>query len=189
MSVPQKFRSAFNGFNREDVVSYLEYLNNKHASQVNLLTAEADSLRLQLEACAEAPVCTENTAALEEECASLRQQVAQLQARCAELEEKLARQNTAAPAVPVTPAVNELEAYRRAERTERQARERAELIQRQANAILSDVTFRVNDMAAQVVPVADDLLAQLKQIQDTVTASRQSFQDAVVTLNCLRSDI
>ena len=178
MSVPQKFRSAFNGFNREDVVSYLEYLNNKHASQVNQLTAEADSLRLQLEACAEAPVCTENTAALEEECASLRQQVAQLQARCAELEEKLARQNTAAPAVPVTPAVNELEAYRRAERTERQA-----------NAILSDVTFRVNDMAAQVVPVADDLLAQLKQIQDTVTASRQSFQDAVVTLNCLRSDI
>ena len=117
-----------------------------------------------------------------------REAVGELGSRLA-WEEKLTRQNTAAPVAPVTPAVNELEAYRRAERTERQARERAELIQRQANAILSDVTFRVNDMAAQVVPVADDLLAQLKQIQDTVTASRQSFQDAVVTLNCLRSDI
>ena len=27
MSTPQNFRSAFNGFNREDVVHYLEYIS------------------------------------------------------------------------------------------------------------------------------------------------------------------
>ena len=33
MAAPQNFRSAFNGFNREDVVHYLEYLNSKHQNQ------------------------------------------------------------------------------------------------------------------------------------------------------------
>ena len=37
MATPQSFRSAFNGFNREDVVHYLEYLNAKHASQLDQL--------------------------------------------------------------------------------------------------------------------------------------------------------
>ena len=35
MAASQNFRSAFNGFNREDVVHYLEYLNTKHTNQVN----------------------------------------------------------------------------------------------------------------------------------------------------------
>ena len=42
MATPQNFRSAFNGFNREDVAHYLEYINSKHQSQVNQLTAEID---------------------------------------------------------------------------------------------------------------------------------------------------
>jgi len=49
MSTPQNFRSAFNGFNREDVASYLEYLNSKHTAQINQLTSEADFLRTKLE--------------------------------------------------------------------------------------------------------------------------------------------
>ena len=39
MSAPQNFRSAFNGFNREDVVRYLEYINTKHTTQVNQLNS------------------------------------------------------------------------------------------------------------------------------------------------------
>ena len=41
----QNFRSAFNGFNREDVVHYLEYLNSKHNNLVNQLSEEAENLR------------------------------------------------------------------------------------------------------------------------------------------------
>ncbi len=49
MAAPQNFRSAFNGFHREDVVRYLEYINAKHQDQVNQLTAETNELRDRLE--------------------------------------------------------------------------------------------------------------------------------------------
>ena len=42
MAQLQNFRTAFNGFNREDVVHYLEYLNTRHQNQINQLTAEAE---------------------------------------------------------------------------------------------------------------------------------------------------
>ena len=45
MAAPKNFRSAFNGFNREDVVRYLEYINAKHTAEINQLTGEADYLR------------------------------------------------------------------------------------------------------------------------------------------------
>ena len=43
------FRSAFNGFRREDVVHYIEYLNAKHTAEVNQLNSEIAFLRQQLE--------------------------------------------------------------------------------------------------------------------------------------------
>lgn len=56
MAVPQNFRSAFNGFNREDVVNYLSYISAKHENQINALKSEAEELRQRL---------TEQVAALE----------------------------------------------------------------------------------------------------------------------------
>ena len=180
MSAPQKFRSAFNGFNREDVVSYLEYLNNKHSAQVNQLTAEAETLRNRLENAQPSQDQSEQIAALEQERDDLRTQLEELQARFDALQQS--------PAAPAITPDTELEIYRRAERTERLARERAELIYKQANGILTEVTVRVNDMAAQVMPAADQILGQLQQLQDTVSTSRNALQDAVVILNTLRSD-
>ena len=40
MSEPLNFRSAFNGFNREDVVHYIEYLNANHENQIRQLQAD-----------------------------------------------------------------------------------------------------------------------------------------------------
>ena len=190
MSVPQKFRSALNGFNREDVVSYLEYLNTKHTGQVNQLTSEAEFLRDKLE---HATFADRDLLIRERD--DLRAQVRQLRARNEELEQELEAARTA-PAVPVAPAVpdrvpaanEELEIYRRAERTERMARERADLICRQASGVLNEASVRVNDMAQQVVPIADQLLQQVAQLQTAVAASKQSLQDAVVILGTLRSD-
>ena len=45
MAAQQNFRSAFNGFNREDVAHYLEYINTKYTNQINQLTAENEELR------------------------------------------------------------------------------------------------------------------------------------------------
>jgi len=49
MAAPQNFRNAFNGFNKEDVVQYLEYINTKHNNQVNQLTTEMEELRTKLD--------------------------------------------------------------------------------------------------------------------------------------------
>ena len=78
MSAPQKFRSALNGFNREDVASYLEYLNSKHTAQVNQLTSEADFLRAKLDAVQPTDDQSEIVHALEEERNDLRTQLEEL---------------------------------------------------------------------------------------------------------------
>ena len=36
----QNFRSALNGFNRQDVVHYIEYLNNQHNAQLEQLNTQ-----------------------------------------------------------------------------------------------------------------------------------------------------
>ena len=41
----QTFRSALNGFNREDVVRYLEYINAQHTTELNQLRSELEYLR------------------------------------------------------------------------------------------------------------------------------------------------
>ena len=168
------------------MASYLEYVNSKHSNQVNQLNAEVDLLRARLENAH--PDQSETVAALEAErddlrsqLESLREQFMLLQERCAELEQN-------APAAPALTTEDELEVYRRAERTERMARERADMIYRQTNGILKDVSLRVNDTAEQILPMADQLLNQLNLLQTTVSATRQSLQDASVILSTLRPD-
>ena len=179
MSAPSKFRSAFNGFNREDVVHYLEYLNSKHTAQVNQLTSEADFLRSRLEAQVPTQEQADTIAALEAERDELRARVEALQARCEELE-----RNAVAPVC--TPA-EELEVYRRAERTERMARERADLICRQTNVVLGEASVKINDLVTQVGPMAEEILAQISRLQATVSDGKKSLQEAAVILSTLRS--
>lgn len=191
MPAPQKFRSAINGFNREDVAGYLEYINSKHIAQVNQLTAEADTLRSQLEAME--PVCdqSETVAALEQERDDLRAEVEALRARCAELEASLqaAQQNPAPCAAAAVPSsADELEVYRRAERTERMARDRADMIYRQANGVLKEASYRISDASETILPAAEQAMNQLTQLLNTINSGKQSLQDAVVILSTLRSD-
>ena len=40
MAAFQNFRSALNGFNREDVVRYIEFINNQHNAQVAQLNTQ-----------------------------------------------------------------------------------------------------------------------------------------------------
>lgn len=50
MSESHKFRREFRGFNREDVVSYIEYMNKKYGSTINQLKTENKALKDELEA-------------------------------------------------------------------------------------------------------------------------------------------
>ena len=196
MSTTQNFRSAFNGFNREDVVHYLEYINTKHNNQISQLTSENQELRTALK---EKPAedqselveslenrCAELTARLEEEthrCEELSAQLEALQARC----DALAENAPAAPAETMsTLATEELEAYRRAERIEREARERAELVYFQANGVLKEASAKVDGISADITDMADQVMLQLTQLQIAVSSSKQALQDASSIMSTIR---
>ena len=191
MSTPQSFRSALNGFNREDVVHYLEYLNTKHSNQVNQLTAENETLRQQVEALPDAESQRLLVASLEEKCAELTRQLEQSQSRCAELEQQLEQSHCAVPEQVQEPALSpsaseELEAYRRAERIEREAKERAELVYFQANSGLTEASARVDGISSDITEMADKVMTQLTQLQVAVSSSKQALQDASSIMGAIR---
>ena len=210
MAVQQNFRSALNGFNREDVVRYIEYLNSKHVAEINRLNSELDFLRSQKAPVAEAPagevdpaleqqaarireLFDENNAlkaeksGLEEQLTAVMAENEQLQAQLEAAREEndraasaLEQKNSAAGA--------ELEAYRRAERTERLARERADQMYRQASGIIADATVRVDETAGQIGELTDRVLKQLLELQNTVSGSKQALQDAAAAMYAIRPE-
>ena len=179
MSAPQNFRSAFNGFNREDVVRYLEYINNKHNAEINQLSEENAALRAQLEL--ETPPAEDHS----EEVEALTEQLNEALARCAELEKQLAQQPREEPGLSAS-ASEELEAYRRAERIEREAKERAELVYFQANGVLTEASAKVDGISAQITDMADQVMTQLTQLQMAVSSSKQALQDASSIMNTIK---
>lgn len=160
----QNFRSALGGFNRQDVVQYIEYINAQHHSQIEQLNTQ---LRNAEEALARAQGNTDN---------ALQEQLAAAQARCAELEAQLA----AIPAVSQK-TDDELEAYRRAEKAERMANERAGQIYAQANAVLAEATLKVE-------AVSDGMNAVAAQISEQLQTSRKQLQEAVDAMYAIRPE-
>lgn len=157
----QNFRSAFYGFNREDVVRYIEFLNNQHKNQL-------DQLHNQLQAAKAAPVNTE-----------LQAQLAAALEKCAQLEAQLSTVST---------TEQELEAYRRAERAERIAQERAQQIRTQANAVLADATVKAEAASQQIAQLADQANEQLLAYQAAVTDTQNLFQDVVASLAAIKPE-
>ena len=124
-----------------------------------------------------------------EERDALLAQVEELRGRCAQLEEQLAAQETAPAqeaAVVSAGVAEELEAYRRAERTERMARERSELIYHQVNGVLAEATAKVDGVASEISTMADQVMQQLNQLQTAVSGSKQALQDAVSTMYAIK---
>ena len=158
----QHFRSAFNGFNRQDVVRYIEYLNNQHNMQIEQLNTQLQN--------AKAPVNNDLQVKLD---AAL--------ARCAQLEAQLA-------GTSVTSSEQELEAYRRAERVERMAQERAQQLCTQANAILADTTTKAEAATKCIAELANQTNAQLQAYQEAIAGSQTLFQDAVAALYAIKPE-
>ena len=196
----QTFRSALNGFNREDVVRYIEYLNSVHTAEINQLNSELEYLRNQ-EPAAPAPVevpapdTTETDALIEQQatrirelfdrCKELEAQLQEAQEAKAHAEEKLQAVVTQQASVQ-SRANEELEAYRRAERMERLAKERAERLFHQTNGALADASIKVDEAAGQIGELTDLVITQLTQLQEAVASSKQALKDAADTMYTIR---
>ena len=143
MAAERAFRTSLRGFNREDVVHYIEYITNKHNSQIaqlnNQLKAAQDELA-QLKASG----VSENQNAI-----------------CSES--------------------GELEAYRRAERAEREAKERAAQIYAQTNAVLSDATLKIDT-------AANEMTARMQSWVEAVEDARTALQDAATAMYTIRPE-
>ena len=177
MASAQNFRSAFNGFNREDVVHYIEYLNTKHTGALNQLKAENQTLTEELEALRAKPDLSEEYAQLQAEKEALQEQCASLAAQVEALNRQLEEAQQSAPL-----ADEELEAYRRAEKAERTARERARQIYCQATGALADATTQVDDAAEHFKLLSQRISGQLSELQATVEKSKNALQGAAATM-------
>ena len=179
------FRTAFNGFHKEDVVRYLEYINNKHQNQVNQLNTELEELRAQQPKgdVSDATIwqLRADNGALQAENQELRAQNQALESRCAELAAQLENAQAA-------PEDNrqELDAYRQAERIQKEAQEQVELLYFQANHILSQANARLDHAAGDLTQLTDAVMGQITQLQMAVATGKQALQDASSILSTIR---
>ena len=183
MDAPQSFRSAFNGFNRQDVVHYLEYINTKHQTQVNELTAEADDLRRQLE---DLQAKTTQVAELEAQLAAMTEERVALHTQLEQIQAAEVVQEPRPEMDGGSQVADELDSYRRAQQVERSARERAELVYHQANGVLNEAIAKVDTATAEITAKTDEAMSQLTQLQMAVSTSKQALQDAASLMNTIR---
>ena len=143
MALQMKFRSAFNGFHREDVVNYIARVNHDHEAQVNGLKNEMGILKEELAA------EREQTALLLAEINGLRAQAAQKQAQ------------------------EELELFRQAERTQREAEERVAQAYEKADGVLAEALEKAGDSVARV----EELAQALSLLRQALEAGRAQLED------------
>lgn len=196
------FRSALRGFNRQDVANYLEYLNNRHNTELTQLNTELEALRQQQSKPAVDPqrlALEARVLDLQEELNKMQQQleaaetekqeaVRQLAQMQNQLEEaQQARKEAMVQASGAKLESNqELEAYRRAERTERVARERAEQVYSETGAVLTQASARVESALRQMTGISQQVTGQLDTLQTAIASSRLALQDAAQTIDKLK---
>ena len=201
----QNFRSAFNGFRREDVVHYIEYMNTRHAAELNQLRSEKQQVQDELDELRET-VAAENlssrVAELENRCMELeqmnmtvedsleeeRQKQTQMQEQIdllrRDLEQMTAQRDQALEAQSNAKdlAEQELEAYRRAEKMERSAKERADRVYRQATGTLAEATTHVDAAAERFRGIAERVSSQIEELQDAIACSKNALLDAATSM-------
>ena len=171
-----KFRTAVGGFNRMDVVSYIESLSLQNQQTLKKL---------------------------QEENSDLRRQIAQYEAASApsELEEAVAEPETVELEVPEAEAIahaepetaslkeQELAAYRRAEAAERTARTRASQLNQSVDEIFSEALSRFDNSGSEANALCEDLLSSYSRLQEALADIRVIYDETVAQLQALQAQL
>ncbi len=199
MNDVQNFRSAFNGFHREDVVRYLGYLSTRHETQLSQLKEQAEALRQELAQLqsikqnqADVEALQAQLAAAQAENAEKEQTIAGLQEQAQALREKVTSleqtvvelRSTQAGFVPTPKGWTdaELAAYRRAEQTERNAQERAAALFGRANDTLTEAAAQIDASAEEMNKMTDHALESLSNLADSLTRGKATMLTAAATI-------
>lgn len=187
MAASYSFRSALNGFNREDVVRHIEYINTKHANQVNQLKSDLELAERQAAELRKLQGVQEQLAQLQDHCAALEQEKADQAQQIDILLQELTEAKRQKAQV-ASRTEEELEAYRRAERIERQAQQRAEQLCQKANGVLADASVKADESARRISAMADQVAGQLAVLQQEVIASKAALQEAALSIAALQPE-
>lgn len=203
-----QFRTSLNGYNREDVVAFIDQMTKEHEETVNQLEEKNAQLRSQLEEAEEALAAAGD--ALETEQAlseannllvALRVKNEVLEKRIRELEASSQHVETqekpvsdtvgdlsalkAEKPVPAAPeqsnkdyAEMELAAYRRAELVERRARERANDIYRGIQTVFAQASSRMGDRREDLEQLSETMTADFNRLLTLLTDMNKSYQSA-----------
>ena len=197
-----KFRTAVSGFNRTDVVNYIESASMEHQKALRKLTDERDKLAAEnaqlqtqltglqarlIQVQADNDALTEQVNTLAQEGSDLADQLKAAEAARAEaaaqpqpapeagpIEEEPAAETPEAPSL----TEKELTAYRRAEQTERNAAVRARRIYTQLSNLCEDARSRYLDSGEEIAALAADLSTGLARLQDAFAEVQVIFDDA-----------
>lgn len=189
----QKFRSAFNGFNRQDVVDYLEFLSGKYNAKISELTTDNESLRQQLMAAKSGTGAAFDASEMKAQVEALTFERDALLDRCSRLEAQLSESLCAEPvpvavAAPVPMPADELEIYRRAERTEREARERAAEVRQRTETLLRDVSQQLESAGVQMDEIIRQANSRLGALSEAVDDTYRSLMSKASEIRDMQKD-
>lgn len=188
MSDFSKFRGSLGGFNRTDVADYIEKLCLTHAAELKERSRRAEELQTQLE---------ETRAKLRETEADrdrLQDQLQEAQDQLQEAQDALeaATAPKPEPEEPEEPEESEvaeapeeapdypsleLEAYRRAEATERLAARRAEQLNRQMQEFVAHISQRYAETGEEIAALSEDMRSDLQRLQDSLSDLESLFTE------------
>lgn len=182
MSDFSKFRGSLGGFNRTDVADYIEKLCLTHAAELKERSRRAEELQTQLE---ETRAKLRETEAdrdrLQDQLQEARDQLQEahdaLEAATAPEPEPEEPEEAEAPEeAPDYPSL-ELEAYRRAEATERLAARRAEQLSRQMQEFVAHISQRYAETGEEIAALSEDMRSDLQRLQDSLSDLESLFTE------------
>lgn len=178
-----KFRSSLGGFHRGDVANYIESLSMQHAAAMKEKSGQIDALQAELLA------ARQKLQEAEEEKRALQKKLddalAALEAATAPAEDEAEDETEAEPEeAPDYPKL-ELEAYRRAEATERLATQRAQQLKRELVDFLENTTARYQQTGEDIAALAEDLKSGLKRLEENLSELDLLFGETAEHLETL----
>lgn len=178
-----KFRSSLGGFHRGDVANYIESLSMQHAAAMKEKSGQIDALQAELLAARQKlQEAEEEKRALQ---IKLDDALAALEAATAPAEEAAEDETEAeVEEAPDYPKL-ELEAYRRAEATERLATQRAQQLKRELVDFLENTTARYQQTGEDIAALAEDLKSGLKRLEENLSELDLLFGETAEHLETL----